>query len=196
LRLKASIPKSNPVVVLPPPHPPLGPGLVLHCPGHLHTLHTGTTRTNKIDRLARPTPDSPQKPSWKATSAPVTISFLRYCGPGQVPCHSLSSLVFPCHAVCRRPPLGLPASSFREPYSPWFPNIRPQHPEPSCQKPDRPVARHPSSFAWAQPLLSHLPRHNAAGCFAIYTIPCPINRSRGSSRLLSSTLANAFGEPF
>jgi hypothetical protein len=206
LRLKASLPKSNPVVVLPPPIPPLGPAVhcplsTVHCPGHTPAPRE---QQRSIGSLVRPQTLCKNRRG-KPPPHPVTISFLRYCVPGQVPCHSLPSLVFPCRrcvSSARRPPLGLPAASHREPPSPSVP----KHPSTTPRafqsrilaKVGRTrrlslVTRHPGP-ARPPPLISPDTTLPVASQF----IPPPAQSAghEGPPALLSSTLANAFGEPF
>lgn len=168
------------------------PPSTVHCPGH---TPPAPREQPKIDRLACPTPDSLQKPSWKATSAPRNdlVSAILRPWPG-----TLSLPVIPCLPLplCVVGSLSVvhPSESQGHPIAnhrpPRFPNIRPTTRSPTTpraaflpkiRRTRSVVTRHPSPRP-GQPPSPHLPRHDAAGCFAIYTVPRPINRSRGSSR--------------
>lgn len=110
------------------PFPPWVRSHTVHCPPSPWAHTTGTTRTTKIDRLACPTPDSLQKPSWKATSAPrndLVSAILRpwpgTLSPPVIPCLPLPLCVVGSLSVVHPSESQAPGASHREPPPPSAP---------------------------------------------------------------------------
>lgn len=194
------------------PFPPWVRSHTVHCPPSPWAHTTGTTRTTKIDRLACPTPDSLQKPSWKATSAPrndLVSAILRpwpgTLSPPVIPCLPLPLCVVGSLSVVHPSESQAPGASHREPPPP----SAPKHPS-TTRSPTTPraaflpkvgrtrrsslVTRHPGPASPPPPLISPDTTLPVASQF----IPSPAQSTghEGPPALLSSTLANAFGEPF
>lgn len=174
------------------------PPSTVHCPGH---TPPAPREQPKIDRLACPTPDSLQKPSWKATSAPRNdlVSAILRPWPG-----TLSLPVIPCLPLplCVVGSLSVvhPSESQGHPIAnhrpPRFPNIRPTTRSPTTpraaflpkiRRTRSVVTRHPGP-ASPPPLISPDTTLPVASQF----IPSPAQSTghEGPPALLSSTLAN------
>ena len=140
-----------------PPSGSLGPfaGPVLGTP-HTHR-HQAPPHASKQDRSARSSDPkfSRKNRRGKPPPHPVTISFLRYCGPGQVPCRSLSSQgclpLSRCVSSSTPRAPGILLSQTIVPVGSQISVHNTQsHSEPhSCRKPNQtrrpsPVTRHPS----------------------------------------------------